>query len=97
MCVSIVDICASGMRYEFLPPYSPDYNPIEIAFSYIKGVVRHWGDIVQMAMTGPDEVAVYRCLHDAIGLYQQTMPMRGSQSVAIRKTCCFTICNVIND
>ena len=25
-----------GIRLEFLPPYSPDFNPIEIAFSTIK-------------------------------------------------------------
>jgi len=24
------------MRVEFLPPYSPDYNPIELAFSKFK-------------------------------------------------------------
>ena len=29
-----------GMRYMFLPPYSPDYNPIELAFSAIKAYVR---------------------------------------------------------
>jgi transposase len=29
------------MRCEFLPPYSPDYNPIELAFSAIKADFRH--------------------------------------------------------
>jgi transposase len=29
------------MRCEFLPPYSPDYNPIEFAFSAIKANFRH--------------------------------------------------------
>lgn len=30
------------MRVLFLPPYSPDYNPIELAFSVIKAYVcRH--------------------------------------------------------
>jgi len=29
----------------FLPPYSPDYNPIEQAFLAIKGFLRrHWQD-----------------------------------------------------
>jgi transposase len=28
------------MRVMFLPPYSPDYNPIELAFSSIKAYVR---------------------------------------------------------
>ena len=66
MRVSTVDICTSGMRYEFLPPYSPDYNPIELAFSYIKGVIRRRGDLVRMEMTGSDEVAVYQRIHDAV-------------------------------
>jgi len=30
----------SGMRVEFLPPYSPDYNPIELAFSKFKAHIR---------------------------------------------------------
>ena len=60
MRVSTVDICTSGMQYEFLPPYSPDYNPIELALSYIKGVIQHRGDLVHMEMTGSDEAAVYQ-------------------------------------
>ena len=30
----------SGMRVEFLPPYSPDYNPIELAFSKFKSHIK---------------------------------------------------------
>ncbi|CAA7260824.1 unnamed protein product [Cyclocybe aegerita] len=30
---------ARGMRYLFLPPYSPDFNPIELGFSSIKSYV----------------------------------------------------------
>jgi DDE superfamily endonuclease len=41
----------SGMQYEFLPPYSPDYNPIELAFSAMKYKLRRDGDYVRMAMT----------------------------------------------
>lgn len=33
----------SGCRIEFLPPYSPDYNPIELAFSAIKNHLQHNG------------------------------------------------------
>ena len=32
-----------GCRLEFLPPYSPDYNPIEQAFSIIKSYLRCCG------------------------------------------------------
>jgi hypothetical protein len=38
----------------YLPPYSPDYNPIELAFSKIKRSVQHSGDILQVAMDGND-------------------------------------------
>jgi len=35
-----------GCKLIFLPPYSPDYNPIEQAFSSIKSFLRrHWQDI----------------------------------------------------
>ena len=30
-----------GARLIYLPPYSPDFNPIEEAFSFIKGWLRH--------------------------------------------------------
>ncbi|OCB88511.1 hypothetical protein A7U60_g4326 [Sanghuangporus baumii] len=32
-----------GVRLEFLPPYSPDYNPIELAFSIIKSRLKQQG------------------------------------------------------
>lgn len=32
------------MHYVFLPPYSPDLNPIEHAFSAIKAHIRRNGD-----------------------------------------------------
>jgi transposase len=31
---------SKGIRIEFLPPYSPDLNPIEEAFSKIKAFLR---------------------------------------------------------
>lgn len=31
---------ATGARIEFLPPYSPDLNPIEKIFSKLKGLIR---------------------------------------------------------
>jgi transposase len=32
-----------GCELLYLPPYSPDFNPIEEAFSKIKGIVRKLG------------------------------------------------------
>jgi hypothetical protein len=34
----------SGVRLEYLPPYSPDVNPIEEAFSKVKHWLRHHND-----------------------------------------------------
>jgi transposase len=35
------------MHIEFLPPYSPDLNPIEEAFSSMKAWIRHNRNMVQ--------------------------------------------------
>lgn len=36
-----------GGRVEFLPPYSPDFNPIETAFSWLKSWLRKNRDMVE--------------------------------------------------
>lgn len=38
----------AGIPVFFLPPYSPDYNPIEETFSYIKSYLRKHDDILQL-------------------------------------------------
>ena len=38
------------MRCKFLPPYSPDFNPIELAFSAMKYHLRRNSDYVRMVM-----------------------------------------------
>ena len=35
---------AAGATLRFLPPYSPDFNPIEKAFSKIKAILRRIGE-----------------------------------------------------
>jgi len=48
----LTDICR-GMKIIFLPPYSPKFNPIELAFSLLKSwfrsnyeqVLEAWGDL----------------------------------------------------
>lgn len=36
-----------GGRVEFLPPYSPDFNPIELAFGTIKTWLQRYRDFVE--------------------------------------------------
>lgn len=54
------------MRCEFLPPYSPDYNPIELAFSSIKSFIRRNGELIRTATENVDDLDVYIRLHEAV-------------------------------
>lgn len=45
----------AGIPIFFLPPYSPDLNPIEETFSYIKSYLRKHDDILQ-SITDPSSV-----------------------------------------
>lgn len=44
-----------GMRIIYLPPYSPDYNPIEPAFGCFKAWIRSNDDTVREAMETEDD------------------------------------------
>jgi transposase len=35
-------VSLAGCSVLYLPPYSPDFNPIELAWGWIKGKVRQW-------------------------------------------------------
>lgn len=52
------------MRYIFLPPYSPNFNPIELAFSALKSRIRRVGAELRETMTSGDSTAVYAALYD---------------------------------
>ncbi|KAF8593675.1 hypothetical protein BDV93DRAFT_405958, partial [Ceratobasidium sp. AG-I] len=41
----------------YLPSYSPDYNPIELAFSKMKAGVKREGEMAQVALEGNDDDA----------------------------------------
>jgi hypothetical protein len=45
-----------GMRVLFLPPYSPDYNPIEEAFSAYKSWIRRQGNMVRCYPGNPKTI-----------------------------------------
>jgi len=39
------------MRYKFLPPYLPDFNPIKLAFSAMKYHLHQNGEYIRLSMT----------------------------------------------
>ncbi|KAF8835163.1 hypothetical protein BDN67DRAFT_913513 [Paxillus ammoniavirescens] len=47
------------MRCEFLPPYLPYLNPIELAFSAMKYHLRRNGKYARLAMTQLTEQEIY--------------------------------------
>ena len=64
--LSNTDNLTSGMRFEYLPPYSPDYNPIELLFSAMKYRLRRNGDYIRFAMTELPDAEIYSTLIEAV-------------------------------
>ena len=63
-----------GVRIEYLPPYSPDLNPIEEAFSKIKAFIHRNGDVFLSAENAAIFYDMYVALdvitsEDAIGYF----------------------------
>ena len=56
------------MCVEFLPPYSPDYNPIELTFSAMKYHLRRNGQYARLAMTELSNEEIFLTL--SIALYE---------------------------
>jgi len=54
------------MRVEFLPPYSPDYNPIELAFSKFKMRIRLKEVEFRVLDQDEEEMEIHLFLTDAI-------------------------------
>ena len=64
--VSSVNWYNRGMCCEYLPSYSPDYNPIELVFSATKYHLRCNGAYVHFAMTELSDEEISFTLQDAI-------------------------------
>ena len=54
------------MRCEFLSPYSPDYNPLKLAFSKIKAEFRHRLPALERDVMASNECEVILAIHDSV-------------------------------
>ena len=54
------------MCCEFLPPYSPDYNPIELLFSAMKYRLQRNGDYICFTMTELPEEEIHSTLTEVV-------------------------------
>jgi hypothetical protein len=66
-----------GVRVVYLPPYSPDFNPIEEAFSKIKAFIRRNNDIFAVSQGDAIFFDLYEALDivtelDAIGYFMHS-------------------------
>jgi transposase len=64
---------AAGCRVLFLPSYSPDFNPIELALSKIKAYLRRVGERTQEALEAAIAIAIDRITAtDAQGYFRHS-------------------------
>lgn len=56
----------SGVKLVYLPPYSPDFNPIEECFSYMKSVLRRHEDAFRAALDSRDDFRISSFLSDTL-------------------------------
>jgi sulfur relay (sulfurtransferase) complex TusBCD TusD component (DsrE family) len=61
----VKSITNRGMEIVYLPPYSPNFNLIELAFSAIKAYVRQNGNLICTAMLEDNNIDVYLFLYRA--------------------------------
>jgi transposase len=54
------------MRLVYLPPYSPDFNPIEEGFSAFKALIRRHQHYVRTALCAQDNDIAIRALTIAV-------------------------------
>lgn len=59
---------AAGCQVLYLPSYSPDFNPIELVWAFVKGLVRRWrpqDDVSRLEAVEAALLAVTGTLADA--------------------------------
>jgi hypothetical protein len=61
-----------GVKLLYLPAYSPDFNPIEECFSYIKHYIRRHGIKFRAAITSGDLALVKMFFYEALDTVTST-------------------------
>jgi hypothetical protein len=64
------------MRLEYLPPYSPDYDPIEEGFSAMKAWLRRNRVLADAEMSGQPNADPYALLWQAV--YESMTPEKAA-------------------
>jgi len=62
----VADTFDSGIRLVYLPPYSPDFNPIEEAFSAIKAWIQANQSYVRAELSGGNNADPYGMIWQAV-------------------------------
>lgn len=65
-CYFYLFYCHSGVKLVYLPPYSPDYNPIEECFSFVKAHIRRTGHEFRSIVESGDAAAPFHYLYAAL-------------------------------
>jgi hypothetical protein len=64
--VCILKWVSRGIKLLYLPAYSPDFNPIEESFSFVKGYIRRHGARFRAAAESDDEDAPILFLYEVL-------------------------------
>jgi hypothetical protein len=63
----VSEMCAArGVKLVYLPPYSPDLNPIEECFAFVKAYIRRNGIHFRMMVESRDQAGPYQFLYEAL-------------------------------
>ena len=59
---------SSGIRLVYLPPYSPDLNPIKECFSFVKAYIWRSGNAFRDIVEGGDPIDPFLYLYNVLDL-----------------------------